>query len=89
MYRLFEEIRRQADWRDRGSTNAFRCTFLDDALYTAWMNLFEMHRPEAEAELSEKNRKLFSRLCKKGSAAYILGYPDAYACFTYLMFYGT
>lgn len=62
---------------------------LRNDLYIALRELIEMRWSGAEKELSDVDRAEFERLCKPGSADFILDHPDYYAFFTYSMFSGT
>jgi ubiquinone/menaquinone biosynthesis C-methylase UbiE len=55
---------------------------------TALLSLFEMLWGEQQPEVSANDWAEYERLCKPGSADFILDVPDYYAFFTYTMFQG-
>jgi SAM-dependent methyltransferase len=61
---------------------------LSDEIRAALLAILEMRWPDVEAELTEKDRTAYRRLCLPGSPDLILDHPDYYAFFTYSMFRG-
>jgi demethylmenaquinone methyltransferase/2-methoxy-6-polyprenyl-1,4-benzoquinol methylase len=71
------------------------CTFagdvhapLSDDMREALIALFEMRWPGVEAELTQKDRGAYGRLCMPESPDFILNRPGYYAFFTYSLFCG-
>jgi SAM-dependent methyltransferase len=54
----------------------------------ALIALLAMRWPGAETELSGEDVTEFRRLCRPGSAEFIVDHPDYYACFTETLFWG-
>jgi demethylmenaquinone methyltransferase/2-methoxy-6-polyprenyl-1,4-benzoquinol methylase len=61
---------------------------LSSGVRTALISLFEMLWGEPQPEVSAEDCAEYQRLCKPGSADFILDIPDYYAFFTYSMFRG-
>lgn len=61
---------------------------LNEAVYGALLDLFEMRWPGVEKELAKEDLEQYMRLCKSDSPDFILRHPDYYAFFTYSMFWG-
>lgn len=62
---------------------------LNNGQRTALISLFEMLWGERQPEVSANDWAEYERLCKPGSADFILDVPDYYAFFTYTMFEGS
>lgn len=62
---------------------------LTDDHRIALQALFQMRWPGAEAELTDRDRDEYLRLCTPESPDFILNHQDYYAFFTYSMFSGT
>jgi ubiquinone/menaquinone biosynthesis C-methylase UbiE len=61
---------------------------LTDEVRAALLSLFDMRWGQPREELSAEDYALYRRVCRPGSADFILDSPDYYAFFTYSMFWG-
>jgi len=61
---------------------------LDQKIKDALIALMAMRWPDAEPELSHRDKELYKKLCHRDSPDFILNLPDYYAFFTYTMCWG-
>jgi demethylmenaquinone methyltransferase/2-methoxy-6-polyprenyl-1,4-benzoquinol methylase len=58
---------------------------LSESMRAALLAILQMRWPDVDAELAERDRAAYRRLCLPGSPDLILDHPDYYAFFTYSM----